>query len=165
MPLSSIPQLPRSSGGLGLTRFQRGEKKPHRLELAFGRVDPHDGLTEDLRVRALPAIPADVLARDPDPRLYAVEDVQIAQVSRDNITRFGRSWLRGSLPAVECRFDFAEYPRPSLGRAPDHDRVCARRAQHLRGLRRRVDVAVGDDRNSHRLLDLADRVVLERVLP
>src|SRR5512147_2502443 len=61
------------------------EKLPYGRELLVGRADIHDGLPERQRLRTLAAIPADVRARDPDPRLLAVEDVQIAQVSADDI--------------------------------------------------------------------------------
>ena len=52
--------------------------------------------------------------------------------------------------------DLAEQPRLAIGTAPDHDAICARLLQRLRRIVDRTDVTIGDDRDRHRILYLAD---------
>jgi len=56
--------------------------------------------------------------------------------------------------------DFAEYPRPALGSAADHDGVCPRGLQHSTRLLRCGDVAIGHHRDMHRSFDSGNGVVL-----
>jgi len=55
--------------------------------------------------------------------------------------------------------DFAKYPRPALRGAPDHDGIGAGIFEHVTCFLRCGDIAVGDDRNTHRSLYGADSVV------
>ena len=67
---------------------------------------------------------------------------------------------REMLAGCQIMADLAEYPRPALRSAADHDRIGPGVFEHLLGLLRRVDVAVGDDRNAHCGLYRGDGVVL-----
>ena len=68
-------------------------------------------------------------------------------------------WRRQDLAGGQKMGDLAEDPGIALGGTADHQAVGARGAQHLRGLIRAGDVAVGDDRDAHRRLDGGDGFV------
>ncbi len=80
-------------------------------------------------------------------------------MSEQQLAHPGRRRRRQQPPGCQIVVNFAKDPGPPLGRAADHQAIGTRVLQHLRSLVRRVDVAVGDHRDAHGLLDGADGVV------
>src|SRR5690606_27939782 len=104
-------------------------------------------------------IPADVLAGAAHAGALTVESVVIFQVAQQMLAQFAVGG-RGQMGAVRQVVGyFAEDPGPSLGGAADHDGVGSSVIQDAAGLLRRVDVAVGDQRDADFPADFPERVV------
>ena len=101
-----------------------------------------------------------MLARDAHAHVVAVEVMQRVEVFEQDGFAFiqRRPGQRGA--GGQVMIDFAENPGPALRGAADEQAVGARVGQYIGGLAGRVDVAVGEDRNADRLLDLGNGVVL-----
>ena len=104
--------------------------------------------------------PADVLPRAAYAGELAVEVVMVVEVLEQPALDVDDARRRERRAGREVMGDLAEDPRSPLGGAADHDRVGAGLREHCARLRRRVDVAVGDDRDRDRALDRGDRLVL-----
>ena len=101
-------------------------------------------------LQQLLAIPAEMFARDPDSGLLAVEDVQGVEMREDDITHLARAEVPASqFSRVRLGVDSTEDPWRAMARAADHYSVGAGEIKYLARFLRRIDVAVGEDRNAH----------------
>ena len=64
-------------------------------------------------------------------------------MAEENITKLAHWGLRSRAAGGNELCDLIEDPRPPLGRAADHDGVCARLLQDGDGAFGRLDVAIG----------------------
>ena len=94
----------------------------------------------------------------------AVERIQPLEMLEQHRADPPRRRRRKALAGREEVRDLTEDPRPPLGATADHQRIGRGLGQHPSCLLGRADVAVGDDRNPHRLLDRGDRFVLGHAL-
>lgn len=101
-----------------------------------------------------------MLAGDTHAHHIAIEGMQRGQVFQQNAFHFVQRRCRQVLARAQVMLDLAEDPRPPLGGATDQQAVGAGGVQHRPGLLWRGDVAVGENRDRHRLLDRGDGVVL-----
>jgi len=104
------------------------------------------------RARNALGVPTDVLAGNPGAGIFAVEGVQVGQVPLQDGVDLGGSRRRQQRSGRQVMLDLAKQPRPALSGAADHQAIGAGLPQHLAGLLRRVDVAVGDHRNADQAL-------------
>src|SRR6187402_667528 len=84
------------------------------------RIHPraeHRGVLESL------GVPADVLPGHARAALVAIESVEVVQVADQDLADLLHFRPRQVLAGCEEVLDLAEDPRPTLGGAPDHDRV------------------------------------------
>src|SRR5213079_2344844 len=104
--------------------------------------------------------PADVLPRAAHAGELAVEPIVVLEVLEQPALDLGDAGRRRRFAGGQVVRDVGEDPGPPLRGAADHDRVGAGGGQDLARLERRIDVAVGDDRDRDRALDRGDGLVL-----
>ena len=135
----------------GRSSRPRRERVEHRV----GVGQRHQPGAQRPRARDAVEVPAEVLARHPNPEIPSVEADRLGVVAADQRAERRSRWRR---PPGERRRDLADHPRPPARAAADHHPVGARARQ--RGARRgRVeDVAVDDHRDRDRRPDPRHRV-------
>src|SRR5450756_1377643 len=104
-------------------------------------------------------VPGNVLARDLDSGIDAIERVQVVQVRDQHLVDLGHERWRQVHPGLEVVLDLAEDPRPALRCAADHDAVGLGVIEHVLGFLRRADVAVRNHRQARGAFDFGDGVV------
>src|SRR5690606_154857 len=105
-----------------------------------------------------------MLACDARAHNVSVKSMQLLDVGQQDVTDLRSRWRLERLTGGEVMVDFPKYPGFSLGCATDQQSVGARLLQNLLCLVGRVDIAVGKDRNPHRLFNGGNRVVLRHAL-
>src|SRR5579863_7786808 len=106
----------------------------------------------------LPAVPAEMLTRHSNPGVLAVELVQGFEVLKNDLS-FQRAQERRCALIAQARIDIAKDPWCAMRRAPEHYSFCAGEIKYRSRFLRRIDIAVGDQRNVERRARAADGVV------
>src|SRR5579863_7700382 len=116
------------------------------LEAALGRrklrsriFRSHQSRPQIDRFGMLPAVPAEVLSRHPNPGVLAVELVQGFEVLKNDLCLARAQEWRCDLLAKE-RIDITEDPWCALRRAPDHYSFCASEIKYRARFLWRIDV-------------------------
>src|SRR5690606_28999752 len=105
-----------------------------------------------------------MLACDARAHNVSVKSMQLLDVSQQDVTNLRSRRRLEHLTGGEVMVDFPKYPGFSLGCATDQQSVGARLLQNLLCLEGRINIAIGKDRNPHRLFNGGNGVVLRRAL-
>src|ERR1017187_2704928 len=124
------------------------------LEAALGRrklrsriLRGHQHRPQFNRFGMLPAVPAEMLSRHRNPGVLAVELVHgFEELKNDLCLGCAQEW-RGEFFMTKERIDITENPWCALCGAAEHYSFCASEIKYRASFLRRVDVAVGDQRN------------------
>ncbi|MNZ14672.1 hypothetical protein D3C78_316010 [compost metagenome] len=101
-----------------------------------------------------------MLAGDANAHLVAIEGVQCGQVLQQYPFHLDQARRRQQFSGRQVMRDLAKDPGSPLGRSTDQQGIDAGGIEDLSGFLWRIDIAIGEDRNGHRLLDRRDGVVL-----
>src|SRR6516165_12372879 len=105
-----------------------------------------------------------MFARYPDTALLAVERVEGIEMSEDDITQLDALKCRRRNSVVQVGVDSAKDPWRAVARAADHYSVGAGEIKYLARFLRRIDVAIGENRDANARSDVANGVVLRRAV-
>ncbi len=101
-----------------------------------------------------------MLAGDPHTHFFPIKKVQLREVFEQDALHFGKRRRRQVLAGPQVMVDLAENPRSSLGGPTDQQGIHPGLLDDFPGLFRRIDVAIGEHRYRHGLLDRRDGLVL-----